>query len=106
MNAFPYIGMYHASKWALEGLSQSLAQEVGPLGIRVTLIEPVGYTTDWSRPSAKYAEKLPAYDGAGGYSGPSRCVPARRPSGDRTGHAEAGGHGGTAAARLLRPGRE
>jgi NAD(P)-dependent dehydrogenase (short-subunit alcohol dehydrogenase family) len=62
VNAFPYIGMYHASKWALEGFSQSLNQEVQPLGIKVTLVEPIGYTTDWAGPSAKFAEALPAYD--------------------------------------------
>ena len=59
---FPYVGMYHASKWALEGFSQSLNQEVQPLGINVTLVEPIGYTTDWAGPSAKFAEALPAYD--------------------------------------------
>ena len=63
VNAFPYIGMYHASKWGLEGFSQSLSQEVQPLGIKVTLIEPIGYTTDWSGPSAKFAEPLSAYEG-------------------------------------------
>lgn len=62
VNAFPYIGMYHASKWGLEGLSQALAQEVQPLGIKVTLIEPIGYTTDWAGPSARFAGELPAYD--------------------------------------------
>ena len=50
VHAFPNIGIYHASKWALEGFSQSLAQEVKPLGIHVTLIEPVGYATDWAGP--------------------------------------------------------
>ncbi len=62
VQAFPYIGMYHASKWGLEGLSQALAQEVQPLGIKVTLIEPIGYTTDWAGPSARFARELPAYD--------------------------------------------
>lgn len=62
VNAFPYVGMYHASKWGLEGFSQSLAQEVEPLGIHVTLIEPVGYSTDWAGPSAKFATEMPAYD--------------------------------------------
>ena len=42
ITAFPDVGMYHASKWALEGFSQSLAQEVAPFGVHVTLIEPVG----------------------------------------------------------------
>ena len=63
ISAFPSVGIYHASKWALEGLSQSLAQEVAGFGIHVTLIEPGGFSTDWSGSSAKHAEPLPAYDG-------------------------------------------
>jgi NAD(P)-dependent dehydrogenase (short-subunit alcohol dehydrogenase family) len=59
--AFANLGLYHASKWALEGFSQSLAQEVAPFGVHVTLIEPGGFDTDWSGPSAKHAERLPAY---------------------------------------------
>jgi NAD(P)-dependent dehydrogenase (short-subunit alcohol dehydrogenase family) len=62
ISAFPVVGMYHASKWALEGFSQSLAQEVAPFGVDVTLIEPGGFDTDWSGPSARHAEPLPAYD--------------------------------------------
>lgn len=62
ITAFPTVGMYHASKWALEGLSQSLAREVAGFGIKVTLIEPGGYSTDWGGSSARHAEKLPAYD--------------------------------------------
>jgi len=62
VQAFPGIGLYHASKWALEGFSQSLAGEVGPLGIHVTLIEPIGYETDWAGPSAVVADPLPAYE--------------------------------------------
>ena len=54
--------MYHASKWALEGLSQSLAREVAQFGIKVTIIEPAGYSTDWAGPSAKHATPDPAYD--------------------------------------------
>jgi NAD(P)-dependent dehydrogenase (short-subunit alcohol dehydrogenase family) len=62
ISAFPNVGMYHASKWALEGISQSLAQEVAGFGIKVTMIEPGGYATDWAGSSAKHAEPLPAYD--------------------------------------------
>ncbi|HWZ91401.1 MAG TPA: SDR family oxidoreductase [Polyangiaceae bacterium] len=62
ITAFPGIGMYHASKWALEGFSQSLAQEVRPFGIHVTLVEPGGYETDWNGSSAAHTESLPAYD--------------------------------------------
>jgi NAD(P)-dependent dehydrogenase (short-subunit alcohol dehydrogenase family) len=62
ISAFPNTGAYHASKWALEGLSQSLAQEVAGFGIKVTLIEPSGYATDWAGPSAMHATVLPAYE--------------------------------------------
>lgn len=62
ISAFVNTGAYHASKWALEGLSQSLAQEVAGFGINVTLIEPSGYSTDWAGPSAKHATVLPAYE--------------------------------------------
>ena len=61
ISAFPTVGAYHASKWALEGFSQSLAQEVAGFGINVTLIEPGGYSTDWSGPSATHSEENPAY---------------------------------------------
>jgi NAD(P)-dependent dehydrogenase (short-subunit alcohol dehydrogenase family) len=64
ISAFPNIGAYHASKWALEGISQALAQEVADFGIKVTLIEPTGYSTDWAGSSARHATPLPAYDGA------------------------------------------
>jgi NAD(P)-dependent dehydrogenase (short-subunit alcohol dehydrogenase family) len=63
ISAFPNIGMYHASKWALEGMSQALAQEVEDFGIKVTLIEPAGYSTDWSGASARHSTQNPAYDG-------------------------------------------
>ena len=62
VSAFMNTGAYHASKWALEGFSQSLSQEVAGFGIKVTLIEPAGYSTDWSGSSAKYSAPLPAYD--------------------------------------------
>jgi NAD(P)-dependent dehydrogenase (short-subunit alcohol dehydrogenase family) len=61
ISAFPMVGIYHASKWGLEGFTQSLAQEVAEFGIKVTLVEPGGFTTDWSGPSAKHSEQLPAY---------------------------------------------
>ncbi|AFM15521.1 short-chain alcohol dehydrogenase [Mycolicibacterium chubuense NBB4] len=61
ITAFPNVGIYHASKWALEGFSQALAQEVAPHGVKVTLVEPGGFSTDWAGPSAKHAEELPAY---------------------------------------------
>jgi NAD(P)-dependent dehydrogenase (short-subunit alcohol dehydrogenase family) len=62
ISAFMNTAAYHASKWALEGLSQSLAQEVAGFGIKVTLIEPASFTTDWAGASARHATPLPAYD--------------------------------------------
>jgi NAD(P)-dependent dehydrogenase (short-subunit alcohol dehydrogenase family) len=53
--------MYHASKWALEGISQALAAEVKDFGIHVTLIEPGGFSTDWGGSSARHSERLDAY---------------------------------------------
>lgn len=61
VNAFAGIGLYHASKWALEGFSQSLAAEVKDFGINVTIIEPAGYGTDWGGPSAAHATPLEDY---------------------------------------------
>ena len=61
ISAFPLVGAYHASKWALEGISQSLAQEVAGFGIHVTLVEPGGFSTDWGGSSAKHSEDIPAY---------------------------------------------
>src|SRR4051794_36232423 len=63
VNAFPLLGLYHASKWGLEGFSQALAAEVKGFGIHVTLVEPTGYDTDWRGPSSVQATQLPVYDG-------------------------------------------
>lgn len=63
ISAFAGLGAYHASKWALEGFSQSLAAEVERFGIHVTLIEPGGFSTDWGGASAKRTTELEAYDG-------------------------------------------
>jgi len=67
VNAFSGIGLYHASKWGLEGFSQALAAEVAGFGIKVTLVEPAGFSTDWRGPSSVQAEQLPIYDGVRDY---------------------------------------
>jgi NAD(P)-dependent dehydrogenase (short-subunit alcohol dehydrogenase family) len=62
ISAFPNIGIYNASKWALEGFSQALAQEVAVFGIKVTLVEPGAFGTDWGGSSAKHATPLETYE--------------------------------------------
>ena len=62
ISAFPNIGIYNGSKWALEGFSQALAQEVADFGIHVTLVEPGSFSTDWGGASAKHAREIADYD--------------------------------------------
>ena len=57
--AVPTVGLYHASKWGLEGFSQALAAEVKHLGIKVTIVEPGGFATEWGTTSAHRAKQLP-----------------------------------------------
>ena len=65
--AFPATGYYHATKFALEGLSESLAAELAPLGIAVTIIEPGGMRTEWAGASMHQSPvRIPDYDGTAG----------------------------------------
>jgi len=56
IRAFTATGFYHATKFAVEGLSESLSQEVGPLGIKVILVEPGPFRTDWAGRSTSRTE--------------------------------------------------
>jgi NAD(P)-dependent dehydrogenase (short-subunit alcohol dehydrogenase family) len=58
---FPYISMYHATKWALEGFSEAMSFELEPLGIRIKTVEPGGIKTDFLSRSLD-AGHHPAYD--------------------------------------------
>ena len=62
VRAYPGIGAYHASKWALEGLSESLVKEVRDLGIRVTNVEPGPYGTGWLEVGSRQSTPIAAYD--------------------------------------------
>ncbi|CAN7555516.1 oxidoreductase [Rhizobium sp. LjRoot258] len=53
---------YAAAKWGVEGFSEVLAKEVGPLGIKVTIIEPGGFRTDFAGSSTTLREGRPEYD--------------------------------------------
>ncbi|KAH8691529.1 hypothetical protein BGW36DRAFT_419945 [Talaromyces proteolyticus] len=55
------LGAYQSAKWAVGGFSSVLAKEVGPLGIRVTVLEPGGMRTDWSGTSMEVAPVSEAY---------------------------------------------
>lgn len=52
LRSFPALAYYNATKYAVEGFSESLSLEVTPLGIKVTLVEPSGFRTDWAGRSA------------------------------------------------------
>jgi NAD(P)-dependent dehydrogenase (short-subunit alcohol dehydrogenase family) len=60
--AFPFSTLYHASKFAVEGLTDSLQYELNPFGIRLKLVEPGGYKTD-------FAGRSMSFYGAGGLDG-------------------------------------
>jgi NAD(P)-dependent dehydrogenase (short-subunit alcohol dehydrogenase family) len=83
---FPGIGYYNATKFAVEGLSEALAKEAAPLGIKVTIVEPGPFRTDWGGRSLRtpkvaipdYAETAGARrEGIQGYSGKQAGDPVR-----------------------------
>jgi NAD(P)-dependent dehydrogenase (short-subunit alcohol dehydrogenase family) len=61
---FPFYSVYHASKWAVEGYSESLSYELAPFGIRVKIVEPGAIKTDFYDRSQELVSKpgLTAYD--------------------------------------------
>jgi len=60
--AVPVLGIYNASKFAVEGLGATLAAEVKGFGINVTLVEPNGFSTDWGSASSVHTVGMPEYD--------------------------------------------
>ncbi|MGA9517595.1 MAG: SDR family oxidoreductase [Trichococcus sp.] len=61
--AFPGNSMYHATKFGIEGFCESVAQEMAPFNIGVTIVEPGGARTEFRYGSAQVAELMPEYDG-------------------------------------------
>src|ERR1700761_511880 len=57
----PTLGLYNASKFAVEGLTESLAPEVAQFGIKVSMVEPNAFSTDWGGASAVQTEANPLY---------------------------------------------
>ena len=67
IRAFMATGFYHATKFAVEGLSESLSQEVESLGIKVLLVEPGPFRTDWAgRSTSRTPVQLSDYEGTVG----------------------------------------
>ena len=60
--AFAGNSMYHATKWGIEGFVESVAQEVAPFGIGVTIVEPGGARTAFRYGGARVAKLTPTYD--------------------------------------------
>lgn len=61
--AFAGNSLYHATKWGIEGFCESVAADMKPFGIGVTIVEPGGARTDFRYRSARVADPIPAYDG-------------------------------------------
>jgi NAD(P)-dependent dehydrogenase (short-subunit alcohol dehydrogenase family) len=67
LTSFAATGYYHGTKYAVEGISESLAIEVKPLGIGVLIVEPGSFRTNWAGPSIKQsATRIEAYDSTAG----------------------------------------
>jgi NAD(P)-dependent dehydrogenase (short-subunit alcohol dehydrogenase family) len=67
LRSFPGVGFYNATKYAVDGLSEALSKETAPLGIKVTIVAPSGFRTDWAGRSAKDTSlKIEDYAGTAG----------------------------------------
>ncbi len=67
LRSFPGVGFYNATKYAVDGFSEALSKETAPLGIKVTIIAPSGFRTDWAGRSAKDSSiKIDDYAGTAG----------------------------------------
>jgi NAD(P)-dependent dehydrogenase (short-subunit alcohol dehydrogenase family) len=86
LTTFPGLSFYHGSKYALEGITESLAKEVAGFGVHVTAVAPGGFRTEWAGDSMVRAERAigdydalfdPIRTGRQGYSGRQLGDPAR-----------------------------
>ena len=77
--AFPGNSLYHATKWGIEGFVESVAQEVAPFGIGMTIVEPGGARTEFRYGSAQVAHLMPVYDETPAHSFLADARPQERP---------------------------
>jgi NAD(P)-dependent dehydrogenase (short-subunit alcohol dehydrogenase family) len=78
--AFPGNSLYHATKWGIEGFCESVAQEVAPFGIGVTIVEPGGARTEFRYGSAQVAQLMSEYDGNPAHAFQAMLDPAAPPA--------------------------
>jgi NAD(P)-dependent dehydrogenase (short-subunit alcohol dehydrogenase family) len=81
LRSFPGVGYYNATKFAVEGLSEALWQEVEPLGIKVMIVEPSGFRTDWAgRSASESAQQIDDYAAtAGARRSQLRAISGKQP---------------------------
>ena len=105
--AYPGFAAYHATKWGIEGFVESVAQEVAPFGIGMTLLEPGGARTEFRYGSARVAELMPIYDDTPAHSflrmlDPESGLAPRRPVAHGRAHHRERGRGARTAAHGAR----
>jgi NAD(P)-dependent dehydrogenase (short-subunit alcohol dehydrogenase family) len=83
LTTFPGLAFYHGSKYALEGITETLAKEVAGFGVHVTAVEPGGFRTDWAGRSMVRAERsIDDYDELFGPIRETRAANSGRQLGD------------------------
>lgn len=76
------LSIYQATKFALAGFSESVSKEIAPLGIKLTIIEPGGFRTDWAGDSMSFAKDIPDYEQTVGVRVKRFKDPAQQMTGD------------------------
>jgi NAD(P)-dependent dehydrogenase (short-subunit alcohol dehydrogenase family) len=90
LRSFPSLGYYSATKFAVEGLSEALWQEIEPLGLTVMVVEPSGFRTDWAGRSAEESKRqISAYAATAGAARSQMRESSGRQPGDPVRAAEA-----------------
>jgi len=78
----PGLSIYQATKFALAGFSEAVSKEIAPLGIKLTIIEPGGFRTNWAGDSMSFAKDIPDYEQTVGVRVKRFQDPAQQMTGD------------------------